>query len=159
MEVVLFASDEAASLWRYIASSIDRLVAIASESGDGVARWKPPAENSNAISGLALHTLANARENILGVVCGEDVGRDRGAEFGAVPAEQIAATWEALRADLASALAGISQERMGAPVEHPRRGRIPAREVLIVVARHAAEHLGQAELTRDLAMGDLFGHS
>lgn len=37
-------------------------------------------------------------------------------------------------------------------VEHGWRGPIARREVLIVVARHAAEHLGQAELTRDLAL-------
>jgi hypothetical protein len=34
--------------------------------------------------------------------------------------------------------------------QHPRRGPLSGREILIVVARHAAEHLGQAELTRDL---------
>jgi hypothetical protein len=39
---------------------------------------------------------------------------------------------------------------LGATYRHPRRGAISGREILIVVARHAAEHLGQAELTRDL---------
>ncbi|CAN5843324.1 hypothetical protein BH10CHL1_BH10CHL1_01810 [soil metagenome] len=33
---------------------------------------------------------------------------------------------------------------------HPRRGQITGREILLVVACHAAEHRGQAELTRDL---------
>jgi hypothetical protein len=28
---------------------------------------------------------------------------------------------------------------------------LTGREILLVVARHAAEHLGQADLTRDLA--------
>ena len=34
---------------------------------------------------------------------------------------------------------------------HPRRGVLTGREVLLIVARHATEHLGRAELTRDLA--------
>ena len=33
---------------------------------------------------------------------------------------------------------------------HPRRGTITGRDVLIVVARHAAEHWGEAQLTRSL---------
>jgi hypothetical protein len=33
---------------------------------------------------------------------------------------------------------------------HPRRGDMTGREILIKTVRHAAEHLGHAELTRDL---------
>ena len=33
---------------------------------------------------------------------------------------------------------------------HPRRGIITGRDVLIVVARHTAEHWGEAQLTRSL---------
>ena len=42
-------------------------------------------------------------------------------------------------------LATLDRERT-----HPRRGALTAREVLIVVARHAAEHWGEAQLTRSL---------
>ena len=34
--------------------------------------------------------------------------------------------------------------------QHPRRGIITGRDVLIVVARHTAEHWGEAQLTRSL---------
>ncbi|MDP9352215.1 MAG: DUF664 domain-containing protein [Chloroflexota bacterium] len=44
----------------------------------------------------------------------------------------------------------MPRSRLEEEIEHPRRGRITGREVLLVVARHCAEHLGQAELTRDL---------
>ncbi len=47
-----------------------------------------------------------------------------------------------------TALSALDLER---EVTHPRRGALTGRDVLIVVARHAVEHLGQAELTRDLA--------
>jgi hypothetical protein len=32
------------------------------------------------------------------------------------------------------------------------RGEVTGREVLMLMARHAAEHVGHAELTRDLAV-------
>ena len=44
-------------------------------------------------------------------------------------------------------MADLDRERV-----HPRRGLLTGREILIVVARHAAEHLAHAELTRDLLM-------
>ena len=43
-------------------------------------------------------------------------------------------------------------------MKHHWRGEISGREVLIVVARHTAEHLGHAELTRDMARVDLAEH-
>jgi hypothetical protein len=49
-------------------------------------------------------------------------------------------------------LASLSSEAMASERPHPRRGTITAREVLLVAARHAAEHYGQALLTRDLAL-------
>jgi hypothetical protein len=36
--------------------------------------------------------------------------------------------------------------------EHPRLGRIAGRAVLLQAERHAAEHLGEAELTRALLL-------
>ena len=36
------------------------------------------------------------------------------------------------------------------PFTHPRRGQMSGRAILMVVIRHAAEHMGHAELTRDL---------
>lgn len=49
----------------------------------------------------------------------------------------------------------VRKEHAAAP-QHPRRGIITGRDVLIVVARHAAEHWGEAQLTPSLmkARGD-----
>ncbi|MCB0140064.1 MAG: DUF664 domain-containing protein, partial [Caldilineaceae bacterium] len=38
---------------------------------------------------------------------------------------------------------------------HPRRGQMSGRAILMVVMRHAAEHMGHAELTRDLLYANL----
>jgi hypothetical protein len=55
-----------------------------------------------------------------------------------------------LRPRLAEALANLPPGALDASYSHPRRGTVTGRDILIIVARHSAEHLGQAELTRDL---------
>ena len=38
--------------------------------------------------------------------------------------------------------------------KHPRRDMLTGREVLIVVARHTAEHWGEAQLTKSLLLAE-----
>ena len=59
--------------------------------------------------------------------------------------------WQELREQLQTAMVALSAADFEPAVIHPRRGVLTGREVLLVVARHAAEYLGQADLTRDLA--------
>lgn len=143
---------EALVFWRYIASSLDRLVALLDRLDAANLDWRPPAPETNSLLALATHTLGNAEENLLETLGGQPIGRDRAGEFAARDgsAAAVAARWTALRPRLAAALAGLPAGALDAPRPHPRRGAITGREVLIVVARHAAEHLGQAALTRDL---------
>ncbi len=42
-------------------------------------------------------------------------------------------------------------ERAGKENITPHRGNLTGREILLMVAHHLAEHLGQAALTRDMA--------
>jgi HAMP domain-containing protein len=147
-----FAADEARVYWRYISSSIDRLVTLAMEAPAEVISWEPPAAGANSILGLTRHTLANAEENILGLVLGHPVNRLREDEFAAKGSvEAVATAWNTLREELDRDLVAVTEREVSGTVRHPRRGELARREVLLVVARHAAEHLGQAELTRDLA--------
>ena len=147
-----FASQEAASFWRYISSSLDRLVALALEIDDEGLQWTPPAPETNSILTLAFHTLGNAEENILETLCEQPVNRDRASEFrtGERGKDDLSERWETLRPRLEGSLADLSASALDESCYHPRRGEIGGRDVLIVVARHSAEHLGQAELTRDL---------
>jgi hypothetical protein len=96
--------------------------------------------------------LGNAEENILATVCGLPVSRSRAAEFAAHGAtwDPVRDRWHELRARLATALAALPAGELDRERTHPRRGALTAREVLIVVARHAAEHWGEAQLTRSL---------
>jgi uncharacterized damage-inducible protein DinB len=148
-----FASEEAAQFWRYIAGSLDRLMALVAEQPAAVLRFRPPAPGANSILGLARHTLANARDNLLGVMQGRPGGRDRQVEFEDLDPAALLELWSGLRLELEEALMTLSAGMLAERVEHGSRGPTARREVLIVVARHAAEHLGQAELTRDLAIG------
>ena len=145
------AAAEARLFWRYIASSLDRLVEIGATLDEAALNWRPPAPDTNSLHVLARHTLGNAEESILETLCGRPVGRDREGEFAARGATvAVPAHWRALRPRLQAALAALPTSELDRGREHPRRGKITGREVLLVVARHAAEHLGQAELTRDL---------
>ena len=149
-----FRAAEVQTFWRYIAGSLDRLVDLVSQCPQDVVTWVPLAPGANSILVLASHTLSNTEENLLGVVAGHAVARDRHTEFDAESQsrESIVARWHGLRPRIESALAGLPTPSLDLAVAHPRRGSISGREVLIVVARHAAEHLGQAQLTRDLAV-------
>jgi hypothetical protein len=97
--------------------------------------------------------LGNAEESILYTLRDQPSPRDREREF-AARAQSLAALqerWQKLREQLQAAMLGLSAGDLARTVNHPRRGPLTGREVLLLVARHAAEHLGQAELTRDLA--------
>lgn len=148
-----FKSEEAATYWQYISGTLDRFMDVVSGCSVDELNWRPPAPETNSIYVLAVHTLANARQNILGKLCGQDVTRNRDEEFVQVATEENASIpwWPQLRADLEQGLAKVEPERLEARIDDPDRGPVFGREFLLIVARHAAEHVGQVELTRDLA--------
>ena len=86
------------------------------------------------------------------MLCGQADDRDREAEFRAAGAsgEPLEHRWQALRAEMSGCLATLPATRLDERLVHPRQGELTGRETLLLVATHAAEHLGQAELTRDL---------
>ena len=109
-------------------------------------------EDANSLLAIAGHALANAEDNVLGTVCGESVQRERAGEFlqSGVTAEQVRERWEALHQRISTAMGRVKARDLTAERRHPRRGLLTGREVLIVAARHAAEHQGEAELDAPL---------
>ncbi len=148
---VTFASSEVAQFWSYISGSLSRLMELIETEPAEVLRYRPPAEGANSVLGMARHALANAADNILSVLGSAATVRDRETEFEEMDPADLVVTWRTLEVELRAVLAAIPAGALDATVQHGRRGTIAQREVLIIVARHAAEHLGQAELTRDLA--------
>ena len=143
-------------IWPYIARSIEQIIGALSDLEDaGVPLdWRPPAPEANSVYTLAVHALGTTEHRLLEVLCGIDVDREREAEFAATggSATAIVDDWRALKARITTALEELSDADLATPRQHPIRGEISGLDVLIVVARHMAEHAGQAELTRDLAL-------
>jgi hypothetical protein len=112
---------------------------------------RPPVPESNSLLVLAVHTMANVKENLLEVIGGNPVGRDRDSEFRATggSSEQVLKDWTALRAKLGEFLEGVDTAMLDREYEHVRRGRMTGRKVLLTATSHASEHVGHAELTRD----------
>ena len=144
-------SPEVDTFWRFIVNSVEHILACLDGLPEEDLNWRP-LENANSLYALATHTMGNVEENILGVLCGQTIHRQREAEFtmrGNSP-KFLRQKWNDLQERIKAALDKLPEAELDRQREHPRRGQLTGREVLIVVARHAAEHLGHAELTRDL---------
>ncbi len=147
-----FASAEVEAAWNSVSRRIDALVALVAGRGADELNWRPPAPEANSLYVLATHTIANARQGLLAVLCRHDDDRDRDAEFLAAgdSGQPLERYWHALRSEIRDSLAALPAARLDETHLHPRQGELTGRETLLLVATHAAEHLGQAELTRDL---------
>ncbi|TAJ21631.1 MAG: DinB family protein [Dehalococcoidia bacterium] len=143
----------AAQTWPYVMRSIDRLVAVAFDELDAAGRaWRPAAEGANNVLTIVNHMISNAEDNLLGTIAGLPVQYDRQADFETPSTDPagVKARWARVNATFEAALPGLDDARMLETVQHPRRGPVSRLDTLVVVARHAAEHLAHAELTRDL---------
>ncbi len=146
-------STVAALMWPYTARSIERLLAVACDELDDAGRaWRPDAPDANSVLSIVNHMISNAEDNLLGTVAGLDVTYDRQADFDTPEADPAAirARWTRIAAAFEAAMPALDDARLVEDVPHPRRGTVTRFDVLVVVTRHAAEHLAHAELTRDL---------
>ena len=151
-----FASAEIEMVWPYIRRSVELTIRCASAVPAAYVNWQPPAEHANSLYVLASHSMHNIEHRLLGVLLDTIPDRDRDAEFttpGA--ADDLVARWATLSVEVTSALSGLDASVLDALHSHPERGMISGREMLLVAARHMAEHAGQAELTRDLLLAKL----
>jgi hypothetical protein len=123
--------------------------------------WRPATPAPNSACAIAAHVLASTRVYALGFGCGRPVQRDRDSEFIASGLDakeiidQLRQLWREIGAALAAPVAGALDERLLPAKElwgtgHPHE--ISRREALVESIRHAAIHLGELRLTRDLAI-------
>jgi len=116
-------------------------------------------ETASSAAQLANHVVGAVRGYALGVGCGLDVERDRAAEFAAqgVPASELSAALRALADDIDAGMSSVDPavfNEITVP-EQSVFGAAPTREVsrreaLVSSIRHAGEHLGHLQLTRDI---------
>jgi len=149
-----FAADEIALYHAVITRTLGRIVAMLDGLTNAQLNWRPPAPQMNSLYAIAMHTLANAEENICGTLRGCYIPRDHRAEWAScgddatIPHERLGNVIDGITGALAACTA-TDLERM---YMHPRRGEITGREILLVVARHTSLHEGHCELTIDLML-------
>ena len=144
--------------WDKIRNSVDELVACLEGLDSDSLNWKP-LDNANSLYVLATHTMGNVRHNFLNILCGQPLVRDRDSEFAAMGASaaEIEAVWNDLQGQISEAVQGLPPGDLDRVRDDPQRGKITGRELMVIVARHAAEHYGQAQLTRDLVKSQQSG--
>jgi hypothetical protein len=123
--------------------------------------WRPATGAPNSPYAIAAHVLSSTRVYALGFGCGHPVQRDRDSEFTAwgTDAEELIAKLRGLQQAITVALAALApaalDERLLPSPELWGTGEtheISRREALVESIRHAAIHLGELRLTRDLAI-------
>lgn len=128
--------------------------------------WRPPAPDSNSCYVIATHVLGNLEAWVLGIACGQPIERDRPAEFAAAgpTVAPIAARARKLAGEFERALGELRVEALdeqrqppktlwGVGTPEPRS----TREALMETIEHAAVHIGQIQITRDLALAGVRG--
>ena len=152
---------EIESLGRQIRSILERVCACLDGLSEAQLNWRPPIDGANSLYVVATHTLGNARAFVLGIACGQPLERDRPAEFRASGRDAVDMTAQAGRLldEIEAALAALP------PSDLDRRllpalslwgegevQEISVREAILHVVEHASIHLGQLQITRDLAL-------
>jgi uncharacterized damage-inducible protein DinB len=143
-------------------SVLDRLCRAVQGLDGAQLNWRPPVAGANSAYVIATHTLANARAWVLGIACGQPIERDRPAEFRASGRDASALVADARRLSdkIDAALSALSpsdlERRLVPPQSLWGEGEpheISVREAILHVVEHASLHLGELQLTRDLALG------
>ena len=147
------SSEERRALRQRLTGTIERLVEAVGKVDARTIAWRPAAD-ANSIFVLAVHTIGQAEENVVEVLGGEPVGRDRDAEFAAADAAAatVRARWAVVRPRLERVLDGISEAEWERERDHPRlKLAVRGRDIALIATTHAAEHLGHVELTAQWA--------
>jgi len=146
---------------RQLQSLLGRVCACLEGLSEAQLNWRPPIDGANSAYVITAHTLGNARAWVLGIACGRPIERDRPAEFRASgrDAADLTAQARRLSADIDAALAARSASALDQRVIPPKSlwgegepQEISVREALLHVVEHASIHLGQLQITRDLAL-------
>ena len=131
----------------------DRLLETLADLDEEAVNWKPPVPGANSLLVLVTHALASAEDHVVRKAAGKAVVRDRDAEFAAIGgSSHLTARAHEVRSRITDALRGL-EGRLGEERESPFRrwpGKATVRDSLVHAISHTAEHVGQAQLTRDL---------
>ncbi len=116
--------------------------------------WRADTDAANSLYVIASHVVGGSEQNLIHFIAGEPVQRDRDAEFrarGDGP-DRLHAQWAQIVPRARDAFHRLDAAALDAEVDHPSRGSIQRRQLLLGVIAHSAEHLGEAQLVRDLLL-------
>jgi len=131
----------------------DRLLRTLEGLDEEAVNWKPAAPSANSLVVLVTHALASAEDHVVRRAAGKPVARSRDAEF-AVKGDGSSLPTRAaeVKKRIAGSLAGLDgrlgEERESSIGTWPRTWTV--RDTLVNSIAHTVEHVGHAELTRDL---------
>jgi len=144
------AATEIESFRGRLLRELDRVVKAVEGLDEKAVNWRPDSPSANSLLVLATHTLGAAEDHVVRQLAGRPITRSRDAEFAAHgSAAGIGARASDVKRRIDEALAGVDPTKLGEERE-TQFGKRTARDVLVHAVAHAAEHAGQAELTRDL---------
>jgi uncharacterized damage-inducible protein DinB len=143
---------------RYIREKIDQLHATLDGLSEDDLNRAPDLPGANSPYVIVTHTLGNIRAWVLGITCGQDLSRDRPAEFASRGTyEELRVAACKLSGEIEAALEKLDPKMLsdrfvpsqelwgeGTPVEFERR------ECLAHVLEHAGIHLGHLHMTLEL---------
>lgn len=116
-----------------------------------------PLDDTSSLFVLATHTISATEWNFVEVLAGRPVDRTRQVEFDAKaadfedPSAMLRERWAAAQAAIHDALASLDQDEWDRERMHIFQQReITGWAVVCSALAHTAEHVGQAELTRQL---------
>jgi hypothetical protein len=134
--------------------SLRRIAASMEGLDEAAIRWQPQA-GANCLLVIANHTIENSTRNVLSTFCGQPYSWEREREFATDVLSRVGvlAALERFAMAVEAAFEPLSADDLERTVEHWRLGVVPGRAVLLSTVRHAAEHVGEAELTRNLWLG------
>lgn len=149
-------TDVIAALRDSICQSGDRMITVLDGLTATQLNWVPPAEGANSSYAIASHAFSAYERMVLDRVFGlppDPLARSGwGAQGDSVaPLQERWSGANGLRARLAGALSNASQADLAKECEHPAIGRLSGWQLILMMRAHMAEHIGQVELTRDLA--------
>lgn len=156
----------------YICTAVDRIFATLDGLDAEQLNWTPIAGETSSLYVLGVHIIGNLRQGVIAVLGGAPDVRDRDAEFSAIagsnePAQvtwvlhhgllveqwtltSVSEQWTLLKEEMQGVFARLTAEQLDREYSHPRRGVVSGHELCLIMATHANEHVGHAELTRQL---------
>ncbi len=144
---------------RHIREQVAAVHAALAGLSDEQLNRRPPVPGANSAYVIATHVFGNARAWVVGIACGQPLGRDRPGEFASGGTYgELGKAAGALSGEIDAALAALDPARLDARLTpspelwgEGEPHEITVREALVHVLEHASIHLGQVQLTRDMA--------